>query len=93
MVKRQGWIERLADSADLQGEAFPGQPLVELYGDRRVLIEHHGGVMEYGREKIQVKVRYGYLSICGGCLELARMTAEQLVITGRIDSLSISRRR
>ena len=93
MVKRRGWIERLADSADLQGEAFPGQPLVELYGDRRVLIEHHGGVTEYGREKIQVKVRYGYLCVCGGCLELARMTAEQLVITGRIDSVSIIRRR
>lgn len=93
MVKHRGWIERLADSADLQGEAFPGQPLVELYGDRRVLIEHHGGVTEYGREKIQVKVRYGYLCICGSCLELARMTADQLVITGRIDSVSIIRRR
>ncbi len=93
MVKRRGWIERLADSTDLQGEAFPGQPLVELYGDRRVLIEHHGGVTEYGREKIQVKVRYGYLCVCGGCLELACMTAEQLVITGRIDSVSIIRRR
>lgn len=93
MVKRRGWIERLADSTDLQGEAFPGQPLVELYGDRRVLIEHHGGVTEYGREKIQVKVRYGYLCVCGGGLELACMTAEQLVITGRIDSVSIIRRR
>jgi sporulation protein YqfC len=86
-------MERLADSTDLQGEALPGQPLVELFSDRRVLIEHHGGVTEYGREKIQVKVRYGYVCICGGCLELARMTAEQLVITGRIDSVSLIRRR
>lgn len=92
MAKRRGWIERLAESADLQGEAFPGQTLVELYGDRRVLIEHHGGVTEYGREKIQVKVRYGYICVCGGCLELARMTAEQLVITGRIDSVCLCRR-
>lgn len=92
-MKRRGWIERLAETTDLQGEAFPGQPLLEVYGDRRVLIEHHDGVTEYGREKIQVKVRYGYLCICGGCLELARMTAEQLVISGRIDSVSIIRRR
>ncbi len=92
MVKRRGWIERLAETADLQGEAFPGQPLVEIYGERRVLIEHHCGVTEYGRERIQVKVRYGQLCICGGCLELARMTADQLVITGRIDSVSIIRR-
>ena len=93
MVKRRGWIERLAESTDLQGEAFPGQPLVEIYGERRVLIEHHGGVTEYGREKIQVKVRYGYICVCGGCLELAQMTAQQLVITGRIDSVSVIRRR
>jgi sporulation protein YqfC len=92
MVKRRGWIERLAETTDLQGEAFPGQPLIELYGDRRVLIEHHDGVTEYGREKIQVKVRYGYVCVCGNCLELARMTADQLVITGRIDSVSIIRR-
>lgn len=93
MVKRRGWIERLADTADLQGEAFPGQSLVELFGDRRVLVEHHNGVTEYGHEKIQVKMRYGYLCVCGRCLELARMTSEQLVITGQIDSVSIIRRR
>ena len=93
MKQRKHWMERLADTADLQGESFPGQPLVELYGDRRVLNENHGGVTEYGTEKIQVKVRYGCICVCGGCLELARMTAEQLIITGRIDSVSIIRRR
>jgi sporulation protein YqfC len=93
MAKGRGWIERLAETTDLQGEAFPGQPLVEIYGERRVLIEHHGGVTEYGRERIQVKMRYGYVCICGTCLELARMTAEQLIITGRIDSVNIIRRR
>lgn len=92
-MRQRGWIERFTESADLQGELMPGQPLVELFGDRRVLIEHHGGVTEYGREKIQVRVKYGFLCICGGCLELARMTAEQLVITGRIDTVTLIRRR
>lgn len=87
------WMERLADRADLPGEALPGQPLVEIFGERRVLIEHHGGVIEYGKEKIQVKMRYGCLCICGVGLELARMNADQLIISGRIDSVSIIRRR
>ena len=43
------WMERMVERADLPGEALPGQPLVELLGERRVLIEHHGGVTEYGR--------------------------------------------
>lgn len=90
---RHGWMERLADSADLQGEAFPGQSVVELFGERRLLVEHHGGVTEYGREKIILRMKFGYLCVCGGCLELAKMNAEQLVITGRIDSISLVRRR
>ena len=86
------WMQRLADRADLQGEALPGQPLVELLGERRVLIEHHAGVTEYGQEKIQVKMRYGWLCICGDGLELARMNAQQLIISGQIDSIRIIRR-
>ena len=87
------WMERLADRADLQGEVMPGQPLVEIYGEERILIEHHRGVTEYGREKIQVKMRYGSLCICVFGLELAKMNADQLIISGRIDSVSIIRRR
>lgn len=87
------WMERLADRADLQGELLPGQPLVEILGEGRVLIEHHAGVTEYGREKIRVKMRYGSLCVCGNGLELSRMNSEQLIISGRIDSLSIIRRR
>lgn len=92
MKQRRAWMERLADRTDLPGEAFPGQPLVELYGDRRVLIEHHCGVTEYGRERIQIRMKYGSLCVCGSCLELARMTSELLVITGKIDAVNLVRR-
>ncbi len=91
-MKQRGWIERLAETVDLQGESVPGQPLLELYGDRRILIEHHKGVTEYGRERISVRVKFGLLCVCGQCLELACMTAQQLVITGTIDSVTLERR-
>lgn len=87
------WMQRLADRADLQAEVMPGQSLVELFGEHRVLIEHHGGVIEYGREKIQIKMRYGSLCVCGSGLELMRMNAEQLIISGCIDTISLIRRR
>lgn len=92
MKRRKGLLERLVEEIDLPGEVMPGQPLVELAGDRRVLIENHSGVTEYGKEKICVKVRYGVLTVCGCGLELARMTKEQLVITGRIDGVTLTRR-
>ena len=92
-MERRGWADRIACAADLQEEAIPGQTVVELFGDRRILIEHHQGVTEYGRQKIQVRVRYGAICICGSGLELARMRSDQLVITGCIDSVQLFRRR
>lgn len=83
-------LQRLAEGAE---EPMPMVPLLELAGDRRVLIENHRGVAEYSREKIRVQVRYGQLCICGAGLELAQMSKNQLVICGRIDSISLVRRR
>lgn len=85
-------MERLADSMDLVGEPLPSQPLLELAGDRRVLIEHHKGVVQYCRERICVRVQYGTVCVCGAELELSRMTGEQLVISGRIDQITIGRK-
>ena len=88
----RNWMERLTEGMDLPGEPLPGQPLAELAGDRRLLIEHHRGVSQYSREQICIKVSYGQLQVCGNCLELSRMTAQQLVITGQIRQITLLRR-
>lgn len=82
------WI----DSLDLPEEPIPGQPLVEIAGSNRVLIEHHCGVTEYGRNQICVKVKYGKLCVQGKGLELARMTRSVLIISGCIDCVRLERR-
>ena len=92
-MPKKYWAERLADSTDLSGEPMPGVPVVELAGDRRVLIERHGGVTEYSSDRICVKVRYGIVCICGCGLELTCMTREQMVVTGRIDCVQLKRRK
>lgn len=81
------WMERLS----IQDETLPMQTVVELLGDRRVLIEHHRGVTEYSRERIQVRVKYGVLCIGGMALQLCKMTSDQLVIMGKIDSITLFR--
>ena len=91
MKQREKLLQRMALAADLPGEALPGIPLLELAGEQRVLIEHHRGVTAYGREEISVKVSYGCICVSGEGLELARMTKEQLVITGRIDHIQLFR--
>lgn len=92
MEKRGSILEKLAMAADLADESIPGLPLVEISGDIRVLIENHMGVTEYGKERIRVRVKFGDVCICGCALELSRMTKGQLIIRGRIDSVSLNRR-
>lgn len=93
MERTKHWVQRIADSADLAAESLPGVPVVELAGERRVLIERHCGVTEYSREEICVKVSYGHICVCGCGLELTQMTREQLVISGRIDCIRLVRRK
>ena len=91
-MAQNGWMQRLADGADLYGEQLPGVPVVELAGDRRVLIERHSGVTRYSPCVITVKVSYGVVHINGTGLELTQMTRHQLVISGCIQAISLERR-
>ncbi len=93
MDRRNNWIRRMADHSGLDEEVLPLIPLVEIAGDSRVLIEGHRGVTEYSQGKICVKVKFGWVSVSGCGLELSRMSREQLVISGRIDCVQLTRRR
>ena len=77
---------------NLTDEVFPGQSLVEIVGDQRVLVENHRGVAEYGQEKICVKVKMGTVEIQGSCLQLQCISREYLAVTGRIRSVALNRR-
>lgn len=84
-------IERLSSITDLPDEPIPGQPLLELYGTHRALVEHHSGVTEYGENRIRVKVKFGDICIEGTNLELKRMSKGQLVISGCIQCVQLNR--
>lgn len=92
MQRNKYLMQRLADAADLGGETLPGVPVIEIAGDRRVIIEGHRGVIAYSRTKICVRLPYGNGSVCGQDLELTCMTRDQLVISGRIDCVQLERR-
>ena len=93
MKKDKLWVERIAEGTDLQDAPIPGQPLIELAGDRRVLMENHGGVTEYGTERICVSVKFGQVCISGEDLCLSKMSKSQLIISGRIESIELYRGR
>lgn len=93
MGKAYRFLELLADRAELESEPMPAQPIIEVAGDSRVLVENHRGVSAYSTQRILIKVSFGTVCVCGCGLQLIRMTKEQLVIRGRIDSVSLQRRK
>lgn len=93
MKQNGSFLGKVVMGADLPGEVLPGQPLVEITEDCRVLIENHSGVTLYGYREIHIKVGFGKVCISGSGLELARMTKQQLVITGHIDCVTLQRRK
>ena len=92
-MKQQNRILRQLElRAQLSGQPLPGIPIVELAGDRRVLIENHLGVIAYCCHKVIVKVHCGFMCIYGDDLYIHKMSREQLVIAGRIDAVNFRER-
>lgn len=92
MGKGSSFMDRFAERTELLAEPMPGQPVVEIAGEGRVLVENHLGVMAYGHEKIVIRVKYGAVCVCGCGLEILRMTREQLIIRGRVQGITLQRR-
>lgn len=84
-------LHRLTKLLDLSAPAIPGLPIVEMAGNRRVLIENHQGVVEYEKTRIIVSVKFGKIIVTGSDLELCHMSRHQLVIAGCIDAVSVER--
>jgi sporulation protein YqfC len=89
MKRNRQILRRIAIGTDLPEEYLTAQPILELCGKNRLLIEHHGGVTEYGRERICVKVSFGEYCITGIGLSLCRMQGQQLLIRGTIFSVEL----
>jgi len=84
-------VQKINANRDAIAESLQQIPVVEIAGDKRVLIENHNGVVEYGNERIGIKTAYGQLSVCGSCLQLVQITKEQLVILGEVDQVNLYR--
>jgi len=92
MARGYRLLDRIADEMDISGEPIPGEVILELTSDRRVLIENHMGIIQYCSDKICIKVKFGHIAVCGSNLELSQMTRDQLVITGSVNTIGILRR-
>jgi len=88
MAKERSFLQKLSDETDV---IWPGVTLIELVEDSRILIENHFGVAEYSPVRMRINTTYGQVIIYGRCLDLQRMTKDQLVIRGTVNCIKTVR--
>ena len=93
MKKGRNFWDTMIRQSSVAAPELSGHPIVEIAGNRRVLIEGHCGVLAYSREQILVKVEFGYAQVSGCCLEMIHMTKDNLVILGTIESVHLKKGR
>lgn len=80
---------RAAEIFDVPGEPAVGVPRVTLTGQKRVHIENHRGLLEYGPEEIAVNTAAMTVKIHGRGLEISAMSDLELVVTGAVSGVEL----
>lgn len=88
-MKRAFLYRRVTEPLGLPPELIPKVPKITLSGDSAVLIENHGGLKSLSEEHIEVGRRGGLVRINGTELQLAAMTASDIVVRGFIISVEL----
>ena len=78
----------ISDKTELDPVKLPGVALIEICGQRQVLVENHAGVRAYDTMQVLVNKKGGSLCVCGESLRLCSMSRERLVIRGLVHSVS-----
>ena len=82
-----GVLTAVAELFDLPADVVAGLPRLEMVGSRQLYLEHHTGLLAYTEEQIDATTAAGVLRIKGERLTLMAMTAGELRVGGKIDSV------
>ena len=82
-----GTAENVTEALELPKEIMLNLPLISLIGREEVTIENYKGILEYGEEPVRIGTAAGVLRLTGKGLCLKQLSAECMVVTGKIDNL------
>lgn len=84
-----GFIKRLSEKLNLRSEALPGNTIVELSGNDRVLVENFRNVVMFDTDSINLEVSFGLLTVLGKELVLDYLEKDRILISGSIKNIQI----
>lgn len=78
---------KLDEILEIPVELSTNNPKITVLGFERLLIENYKGILEYQDYFIRVNTYIGIININGFNLNLEEMTTDDLLVTGRIETI------
>lgn len=78
---------KLDEILEIPVELSTNNPKITIVGFERVLIENYKGILEYQDYFVRLNTYIGIININGFNLNLEEMTSDDLLVTGKIDSI------
>ncbi|KMT21651.1 sporulation protein YqfC [Clostridium cylindrosporum] len=87
MVKKSSVKEKVTEKLSLPKDIVLNMPNIKILGDKEVLIENHGGIIEYTADVVKLKSSLGEILIKGEGFQIKDISEDDIYILGKIDSL------
>lgn len=78
---------RLDEILEIPVELSTDNPKLTIVGFERILIENYRGILEYQEYFVRINTYIGIININGFNLQLEEMSTDDLLVTGKIDSI------
>lgn len=87
MRKKKKEASKLERILEIPEELTTDRPKITMMGFEQVFIENHKGILEYQDYFIRLNTYIGIININGFNLKLEEMTSDDILVTGKIDSI------
>lgn len=85
------FIRRTTEILELPKEVISNSPKITMTGFNEVLIENFKGILEYEDFFVRIGTYIGNVNINGFNLKLNQMNEEDILVTGKIESVSFEK--
>ena len=89
MPKRKKIQSRIGNLLEMPNEITTNEPKLTIQGFKELLIENYKGILEYEEFYVRISTYIGTININGFNLNLKQMTDEDIMVTGKIDSIDL----
>lgn len=86
-MQKKNHLNRINDILEIPKEISSNEPKITIIGFNELLIENYKNILEYEEFFIKINTFSGVISINGFNLNLKQMTEDDIIVSGKIDSI------